>query len=502
MSLPRLSSVAGGSSSKGDPYKEFRCLAEDFRRRQALVHNSKQNKPPGTCSPHNEDTTTRQRERVSSASPSTGTSTLLPPPHGHTNGPQQSLLADGMVEQQPDRRPGAVTGQADNRLRAATAVYRNRKNTGIKSGGSTPKKKKTRRSSSGRTHSSSSSRRNTADRRHHHREIAAEAAEEAFDEEYRDGGGSTIDPRVEAAMVRVFRSDNNRSGCRGVSVSAIRSLYRKRHEREKVTALNEVRRWWKLSSSGMTTAFAEATAAAALLLAPQENGGGANTALRETRCGLHNNGPESDEPSQIGNAARGYRTLDSWDGAETSASDRVVQDGSIIATNGTASMNGKSSRDHRIMRETRVAAGDNDHNVHSSIFDNLNWRDVLLNDPYRELLVRDIKQALRAGRKVKMRAQEDDSLGSGSCRRGDIQLMLRTLYMQSVQVDLTALLLNDPLFVLQEFPAVYGGTFKTHVCMKNEQYCCCTVCVCPFATHLSCALASRGGSTIEYRKPQ
>lgn len=477
MSLPRLSSVAGGSSSKGDPYKEFRCLAEDFRKRQALVHNSKQNMSPGTCSPHNKDTTPRQREDVSSLSPSTGTSALLPPPHGHTNGPQQSLLADGMAEQQPDRRPGVVTGQADNRLRAATAVYRNRENTGIKSGGSTPKKKKTRRSSSGRTHSSSSSRRNTAGRHHHHRETAAAvataaAAEEAFDEESRHGGGSRLDPRVEAAMVRVFRSDNDRSGCRGVSVSAIRSLYRKRHEREKAAALNEVRRWWKLSSSGMTTAFAEATAAAALLLAPQENGGGEDTTLRETRCGLHNNsGPESDELSQIGNAARGYRTLDSWDGAETATSDRVVEDGSIIATNGTASMNGKSSRDHRIMRETRVAAGDNDHNARSSIFDNLNWRDVLLNDSYREILVRDMKQALRAGRKVKMRAQEDDPLGDGSCRRGDCQLMLRTLYMQSVQVNLTALFLNDPLCVLQEFPAVYGGTFITHVRMKNEQYC-------------------------------
>lgn len=441
MNLPRFPSVSGSSSNSNsnvDPYDEFRFLAEDFRKRRALVHNnSKHDKPPGTttCSRDLYKDTATRLQPVSCESSSPTTSTLLPPPHDATIRPQHSRLID------------VVTEQSDSLLRAATAVYGG-EDTGTKSGRSTPKKRNSQRSSSsGRTHSSQQ---NTASRHHHHRRQTRSAG--VFDEEDKDSGGggggsSRLDPRVEAAMLKVFGRDSNRGGgCpAGVSVSAIRSLYRKRHEREKAAALSEVRRWWKLSSSGMTTAFVEATAAAALLLTPADNRGGDEASvLRDTHCGLNNNNrPESDDLSQIGNVARGYRTLDSWGKMETSATrttgDRVV-DGRTIATNDTTSMNGKSARDHhhhhhRNMRETRVAADDNnDHLAPSSIFDNLNWRDVLLNDSYRDGLVRDMKRALRAGRKVTMRAEEDDSLGGGRCSRGDCQLMLRTLYMQSVQV--------------------------------------------------------------------
>ena len=69
------------------------------------------------------------------------------------------------------------------------------------------------------------------------------------------------------------------------------------------------------------------------------------------------------------------------------------------------------------------------------MFDHLDWRRALLDHSYEADLVRDLKQALRAGRSVVLRAREDQP-ALGYTDRADCQLMLRTLYMQCVRVSI------------------------------------------------------------------
>ena len=70
-----------------------------------------------------------------------------------------------------------------------------------------------------------------------------------------------------------------------------------------------------------------------------------------------------------------------------------------------------------------------------AVFDHLDWRRALLDHSYEADLVRDLKQALRAGRSVVLRAREDQP-ALGYTDRADCQLMLRTLYMQCVRVSI------------------------------------------------------------------
>ena len=65
------------------------------------------------------------------------------------------------------------------------------------------------------------------------------------------------------------------------------------------------------------------------------------------------------------------------------------------------------------------------------VVDGLDWRQVLQEPLYAAGVVRGIKQALRAGQSVRISSRQT-SLGRSDLV--DCQLMLRTLYMQCVQV--------------------------------------------------------------------
>lgn len=230
---------------------------------------------------------------------------------------------------------------------------------------------------------------------------------------------------LEAAMAIAFRSGDRCQGnatSAGVSVSAIRNIYRARHkqqqdrqqqERARVQALNEIHQWWKAKA-------------------------------------LSN-------PRNLGMSHEMFHAVE------------VIQDGRIDQPSKCTSRNEALSDEHREGSSGRgnAVANNGDHSVGydhpiptrrytataianaqdlrdaakepSCLFDNLNWRDVLRDDLYRVGLVRDIKQLLRAGQTVRVRAlgAEGPSLNDGMKGRSDwkdCQLMLRNLYMQAVQV--------------------------------------------------------------------
>lgn len=214
------------------------------------------------------------------------------------------------------------------------------------------------------------------------------------------GDDQTLDPGVEATMLRVFSGDGRN---RGVSVSAIRRLYRKRHEEEKARAMEEVRHWWRVGRSEAAP-LAEASVAASLMPAFRAEDA-QNSPDGTTAVGLADNNGE--HPKLHVNDASGVK----------------VADGKSSTANGF--------HDHPSRRESHDRE-----QTHYRIFEDLDCRQVLQDPSYAATVVRDVKQALRAGQLVKIRSRQEPSLGRGSS--ADNQLMLRTLYMQCVGVSAEA----------------------------------------------------------------
>lgn len=212
------------------------------------------------------------------------------------------------------------------------------------------------------------------------------------------GDDHTLDPSVEAAMLRVLSSDGKN---RGVSVSAIRRLYRKRHEEEKARAMEEVRRWWRVGRSEAVP-LAEATVAASLMLASRDAGAQNCPAAGTTAAvvsGLAENGTVIQQ--------KGHIKL---------AMDALVAEGAHATP---------SRREHDDSREQ----------AHYRTFHALDSRQLLQDPSHAASVVRDVKQALRVGQSVKIRCRQESSPSHGRQNSADNQLVLRTLYMQCVRVS-------------------------------------------------------------------
>lgn len=206
-----------------------------------------------------------------------------------------------------------------------------------------------------------------------------------------------LDPGVETAMLRVFSGDGRN---RGVSVSAIRRLYRKRHEEEKARAVEEVRRWWRVGRSEAVP-LAEATVAASLLLASRD-GDTPNSSDGVTGVGLAEDGRvlrKGDHPNLANDAS---------DGVSFSAADGPHES--------------PLRRENCDREQARYCT-----------IDDLDCGQFLQDPLYAASVVRDVKQALRAGESVKIRSRQEPSLERWNS--ADSQLMLRTLYMQCVRVS-------------------------------------------------------------------
>lgn len=231
-----------------------------------------------------------------------------------------------------------------------------------------------------------------------------------------------------AAMAIAFSSSDRRrdsAAGAGVSVSAIRNIYRARHkqqearqqqERERGQALNEIHQTWKVrtlsNSSHLRVSdkkFHGAEVVQGCLIDQPSSGPSSNEVLSDEH-----------KRHREGGGERGYGVA--------SNSDRSVE----YDTRPTRTYTATALAYPQIFRDTPKE--------HCCLFDNLNWREVLQNDSYRVSLVRDIRQLLRAGRTVQVRARgaEGPSFsGSVEERSGwkDCQLMLRNMYMQAVQVN-------------------------------------------------------------------
>lgn len=211
----------------------------------------------------------------------------------------------------------------------------------------------------------------------------------------------TIDQSVESAMLRVFSGDGVSN--RGVSVSAIRRLYRKRHEEEKSKALEEVRRWWRVGRSEAAP-LAEATVAASLMLASRTEA----------------------------NKAEGIHGLPYHDvGLEPSGRPPEVAHGTLVCDEGGGGVTPKtnSPSSHHIASHEKFGEYRNQEQDH--VVDDLDWRQVVQDPLYAAGIVRGIKQALRSGQPVKLCSRQTSP---GRSSLVDCQLMLRTMYMKCIQV--------------------------------------------------------------------
>lgn len=197
-------------------------------------------------------------------------------------------------------------------------------------------------------------------------------------------------------MLRVFSCDSSRD--RGVSVSAIRRLYRKRHEEEKARAMEEVRRWWRVGRSEAAP-LAEATVAASLMLASVDE---------DAQNSRHGTIASSGLAKNVTFPIDQLKLSDDAPGAEGVYSSTA--DGS------------PSEEEHRRREHT-----------HYRVFENLDYRQVMRDPSYAASVVRDVKQALRGGQSVKIQCRQESSPLKRR-NAADSFLMLRTLYMQCVRV--------------------------------------------------------------------
>lgn len=379
MRLPRHDAVPGGE----DPYSEFCRLAKEFRVRQKLANSSAQ-------------------KNITNPAP--------------TSQAEKPIVRAGAIVQLEDI-PEVLTQQG--RLPIDPTEFKDMPSlTGpsarLSRGGRCPKAKPGRGRKNARNTDTSQPRRNKSPRH---------PATGAKGWEYGESGGK-LNPYTEAAMLRAFGNTKSR----GVSVSAIRSLYRKRHDEEKAKAMDEVRRWWRCRRSEATP-LAEATVAAALMLASCKEG---NDQARRS-CVSGDPGKDScvENITTVG-TLRGHCALQN-DGFGDST--RTATFGRAFSSNGSCKANEAASQ--LIQRKSRSCNSmrkgtEDDEDAYYCVFDDLDWRRVLQDHSHAAGLVRDIKQMLRAGQPVKTRAQEDQSFSQSSS--ADVQLMLRMLYMQCVRV--------------------------------------------------------------------
>jgi len=174
----------------------------------------------------------------------------------------------------------------------------------------------------------------------------------------------TIDPSVESTMLRVFSGDG--ASKRGVSVSAVRRLYRKRHEEEKSKALAEVRRWWRVGRSEAAP-LAEATVAASLMLAS-----GTVACNTEGTYGLPHDTVELGTGGRLPKDVNGTLACKMGDGGDVPK----------------ISSPSPHQTSHENIRECQSQQ-------QPFVVDGLYWRQVLQDPLYAAGVVRGIKQALR-----------------------------------------------------------------------------------------------------------
>lgn len=351
------------------PVSDFALLARELRRRQHLTRPTQPTARLPEAIPSEEAAPAKSLDEVQSRRPE-----ALPPP-GHASSPQLHGSRRSAHKEGKKTRYGSRDTQ----------------------------RQRHRRSTSERNDSSSN----------HRRQPKINSERQVRDD-------LKLDPSVEAAMLRVF-SGKGRS--RGVSVSAIRSLYRKRHEEEQARAMEEVRRWWRVGRCEKGP-LAEATVAASLMLASR-GGEAQNIPGGVTGVGLAEDGRVLQE--------RDHQNLanDASDDISTSTAD-----------GSHGSLSRRESRD-RAEEPYRV-------------FDDLDCRQVLHDPSYTARVVRDVKQALRGGQSVKIRSRQEPSLERRNST--DSQLMLRTLYMQCVRVSFEGAKCEQSLCICtsrqHEFPHV------------------------------------------------
>ena len=232
-----------------------------------------------------------------------------------------------------------------------------------------------------------------------------------------ESGSVELDPRIAPSMLSLFDH--------GVGVAAIRKFYRKRHEEEEKKALEQVRRRWRVKQPSRP--LADATIPSTPLLVSQgddkQEVGSTYDSHGEGGCWI--DGITTIDHANEDLAARGKRVL------ETALASSHVGGVTPVAI-GDTMFCGVSRRGSSSLSE--IVAEEEDHRRYC-IFDNLDSRKFLLDNNFAAGLVRDIKRALRAGRKVNVRALDREASGNRDSFM-DCRLMLRTLYMKCVQVCL------------------------------------------------------------------
>lgn len=348
-----------------DPYSEFCRLAKDFRARHSSS-NVQSTSSRSSSSRHDDDDDARTAPACST----------LPVKESPSTAPWSTHESANAVS-----KSSTLIDDTDHTVHAGTSRVRVRRRQ--------PKKRPPLRNAYSRS---------TVSHVYSSQKDKPSAASVDIDG-YWDGGGEgsrgrsgtsdgVLDPNTEAAMMKAVNDMN------GVSVSDIRRIYRKRHAEEKVRAMQEVRRWWRIKRSEQTT-LAEVAIAAAELRARREGSrnlvAGFSPVYRSRRGDVpkNNNDLEAD-------AATAIDSEESW--------------------------------------QIRRAQTGDDHMC--CIFDKLDWRQVLHDHSYTAGLVREIKRALRAGRPVKLRAREEHQPPGLQSSSADRQLMLKTLYIQCVRVSI------------------------------------------------------------------
>lgn len=437
MRRQRLSSLVRGDNNSAA--SEFSILAREVRNRERLVvgrstpsHASLQtltHQPPLHAAPPTSSTTesTWSTGKPTAAGVAAGAKSAV-----HEVKPQQWSEVSRVSSLQEERRcrrvgdgvPPPVAGIASpSKPRRSRSP--NKKGARSRRGG-----KSTRQQSNGAAifghHRGSSTRRTNSSSDANNHENGTHFNQQRCQDEL-----TAFDPVVEAKMLSAFRGNGKTK--RGVDVSAIRSLYRERHEREKAKAIDEVRRWWRLGRSEEAP-LAKATVAASLLLTSFD----AKVAADDT--------PDAARGLATINREHGYHSASPMGHPETV--DDEAFDPKVVGHITSKSSFSPANTPHEKRHDTRTRDhhGGGHEQSRCREFDGLqqysvDWRQLRQDPYYTAGVVRDIKRALRAGQAVQVRSREDSQhrqeealVGRTSCSV-DCQLMLRTLYMQCVPVS-------------------------------------------------------------------
>lgn len=522
-----------------DPYSEFCRLAKQYRARQSLVHRSEKTKKSTGSGSSTHDAASTQQHRGSNTNDETMESAapLAEPATtamvgSHEWDPQVASIVTEQQQTQAHHNNfycdgGGRADVGSQSCLATVCTSASSHNTSLasprsgaekrrpprhnpnsnKNNNKEPRHKTARRRHRTSSSSSSTARRSTATTTlkyghlQQHR-TSAFAAYGSIDNNHCARATNALQPEVEEAMLKAFKG-------RGVSVPAIRDLYRERHKRrvnnickdrestDRHAALDEVRRWWRVgcpsdrSNNSCTSSSISIGELAVTSSTGFETSGDEETVVIATdskgmslpnrrwgddvyRCVSNSNDDhywqaedlkktsenevvhvelpfqKNPIPSEHGNNSSSSGSGSAGVGMGSNGFSPSLHTATRHVTSGIDSTTPAESREHL---GTTTPIGSTSTVV---VFDDLKWQQVLADDWYRADLVRNIKQALRAGRAVKLRASiagarasisvdaccAPPSLGrscfrprSADCSK-DCLLMLKTLYMQSVQVSL------------------------------------------------------------------